>query len=47
MKSEEGGLEKGISEGVGGRGAQKPPRRIRVGAMKCEDGQVQAERAEE
>ncbi|MDD3912777.1 MAG: 50S ribosomal protein L31e, partial [Methanocorpusculum sp.] len=36
-----------INELVWARGSQKPPRRIRVRAMKFEDGQVQAELAEE
>ncbi|MDO5843769.1 MAG: 50S ribosomal protein L31e [Methanocorpusculum sp.] len=47
MKSEDVKLDKSINELVWARGSQKPPRRIRVRAMKFEDGQVQAELAEE
>ena len=47
MKSEEIKLDKSINEAVWERGSHKPPSRIRVRAMKFEDGQVQAELAEE
>ena len=47
MKSDDVKLDKSINEAVWARGSQKPPRRIRVRAMKFEDGQVQAELAEE
>ena len=47
MKSDDVKLDKSINELVWARGSQKPPRRIRVRAMKFEDGQVQAELAEE
>ena len=47
MKSDDVKLDRGINELVWSRGAQKPPRRIRIRAMKFEDGQVQAELAEE
>jgi large subunit ribosomal protein L31e len=47
MKSEDVKLDKGINEKVWERGSTKPPTKIRVRAMKMEDGQVQAELAEE
>jgi large subunit ribosomal protein L31e len=47
MKSEEIKLDRSINEAVWKRGSHKPPTRIRVRAMKFEDGQVQAELAEE
>jgi len=47
MKSEDVKLHSSINEKVWSRGSQKPPARIRVRAMKLEDGQVQAELAEE
>jgi large subunit ribosomal protein L31e len=47
MKSEDVKLDKSINEKVWENGSQKPPRKIRVRAMKFEDGQVQAELAEE
>ena len=47
LKSDDVKLDKSINEAVWARGSQKPPRRIRVRAMKFEDGQVQAELAEE
>jgi large subunit ribosomal protein L31e len=47
MKSDDVKLDKSINEAVWARGSQKPPRRIRVRAMKFDDGQVQAELAEE
>ena len=47
MKSEDIKLDQNINEAVWGRGSHKPPSRIRVRAMKYEDGQVQAELAKE
>jgi len=47
MKSEDVKLDKSINEKVWDRGSTKPPSKIRVRAMKMEDGQVQAELAEE
>jgi large subunit ribosomal protein L31e len=47
MKSEDVKLDRSINERVWDRGAEKPPSRIRVRAMKFDDGQVQAELAEE
>ncbi|HUU76636.1 MAG TPA: 50S ribosomal protein L31e [Methanoregulaceae archaeon] len=47
MKSEDVKLDASINERVWARGSQKPPSRIRIRAMKFEDGQVQAELAEE
>jgi len=47
MKSEDVKIDKGINEKVWERGSTKPPTKIRVRAMKMEDGQVQAELAEE
>ena len=47
MKSEDVKLDKGINEMVWSRGSAKPPSKIRVRAMKMEDGQVQAELAPE
>jgi large subunit ribosomal protein L31e len=47
MKSEDIKLDQSINEAVWERGSHKPPSRIRVRAMKFEDGQVQAELAKE
>jgi large subunit ribosomal protein L31e len=47
MKSEDVKIDKSINEHVWARGSQKPPAKIRVRAMKFEDGQVQAELAGE
>jgi large subunit ribosomal protein L31e len=47
MKSEEIRLDQSINEAVWARGSHKPPSRIRVRAMKFEDGQVEAEIAKE
>ncbi len=47
MKSEEIKLDQSINEAVWERGSHKPPSRIRVRAMKFEDGQVEAELAKE
>ncbi|MDD1720165.1 MAG: 50S ribosomal protein L31e [Methanoregulaceae archaeon] len=47
MKSDDVKLDRSINEKVWEHGSQKPPRRIRVRAMKFEDGNVQAELAEE
>ena len=47
MKTEDVKLDKSINEKVWSRGAEKPPSKIRVRAMKLEDGQVQAELAPE
>ena len=47
MKSEDIRLDQSINEAVWERGSHKPPSRIRVRAMKFEDGQVQAELAKE
>ncbi len=47
MKSEDIKLDTSINEKIWERGSEKPPRKIRVRAMKFEDGQVQAELAEE
>ena len=47
MKSEDVKLDKGINEKVWERGSTKPPTKIRIRAMKMEDGQVEAELAEE
>jgi large subunit ribosomal protein L31e len=47
MKSDDVRLDANINEKVWKRGSQKPPRSIRIRAMKFEDGQVQAELAEE
>jgi large subunit ribosomal protein L31e len=47
MKSEEIRLDQSINEAVWARGSHKPPSRIRVRAMKFEDGQVEAELAKE
>jgi len=47
MKSGDVKIDKSINEKVWEHGGQKPPRKIRVRAMKFEDGQVQAELAEE
>jgi large subunit ribosomal protein L31e len=47
MKSEDVKLDASINEKVWERGSEKPPRRIRVRAMKFDDGQVQAELAKE
>ena len=42
MKSTDVKLDKSINKAVWARGSQKPPRRIRVRAIKFDDGQVQA-----
>ncbi|WP_342678408.1 50S ribosomal protein L31e [Methanofollis sp. UBA420] len=47
MKSENVRLDSSINEKVWEHGSQKPPVQIRIRAMKFEDGQVQAELAEE
>jgi large subunit ribosomal protein L31e len=47
MKSEDVKLDRSINEKVWDRGSTKPPTKIRIRAMKMEDGQVQAELAEE
>lgn len=47
MKSEDIKLDKSINEKIWEHGCEKPPRKIRIRAMKFEDGQVQAELAEE
>jgi large subunit ribosomal protein L31e len=47
MKSEEIKIDPSINEAVWARGSHKPPSRIRVRAMKFEDGQVEAELAKE
>ncbi len=47
MKSEDIKIDRSINEKIWERGCEKPPRKIRVRAMKFEDGQVQAELAEE
>jgi large subunit ribosomal protein L31e len=47
MKSDDVKLDKGINEKVWSRGSSKPPSKIRIRAMKMEDGQVQAELAPE
>ena len=47
MKSQDVKLDRSINEKVWERGSEKPPRKIRIRAMKFEDGQVQAELAEE
>jgi len=47
MKSREIKLDQSINEAVWARGSHKPPARIRVRAMKFEDGQVEAELAKE
>ena len=47
MKSEAIKIDPSINEAVWARGSHKPPSRIRVRAMKFEDGQVEAELAKE
>lgn len=47
MKSEDVKLDRTINEKVWSRGSEKPPHKIRIRAMKLEDGQVQAELAAE
>jgi len=47
MKTETVKLDASINEKVWERGSEKPPRRIRVRAMKFDDGEVQAELAKE
>lgn len=47
MKSADVKLDMSINEHIWERGSQKPPSKIRVRAMKFEDGQIQAELAEE
>ncbi len=46
LKSKDVKIDKSINEAIWARGSQKPPRRIRVRAMKFEDGQIQVELAE-
>jgi len=43
MKSSDIKLDRSINEKVWELGAEKPPTKIRIRAMKMEDGQVQAE----
>lgn len=47
MKTDEANvkLDRTINEAIWRRGSQKPPRRIRVRAMRFEDGEVDAELA--
>ena len=47
MKSEDVKLDRSINESVWSRGSGKPPSKIRIRAIKMEDGQVQAELAPE
>ncbi len=47
LKSDDVKIDRSINERVWNRGAENPPPRIRVRAMKFDDGQVQAELAEE
>ena len=47
MKSDDVRLGQDINEKVWSRGTEKPPAKVRVRAMKLEDGHVQAELAEE
>jgi large subunit ribosomal protein L31e len=47
MKSDDVKLDSSINEKIWDKGSEKPPRKIRIRAMKFEDGQVQAELAEE
>ncbi len=47
MDSDNVKLDKGINERVWSRGIERPSSRIRIRAMKFEDGEVQAELAEE
>ena len=47
MKSDDVRLGQDINECIWARGTEKPPARVRVRAMKLEDGHVQAELAEE
>jgi large subunit ribosomal protein L31e len=47
MKTDNVKLDKTINEKVWSRGSEKPPSKIRIRAMKMEDGQVQAELAPE
>jgi large subunit ribosomal protein L31e len=47
MKSENVKLDSSINAKVWEHGSEKPPVQIRIRAMKFEDGQVQAELAEE
>ncbi len=47
MKSQDIKIDASINEKIWSRGSENPPSRIRVRAMKFEDGQVQAELAEE
>jgi large subunit ribosomal protein L31e len=46
MKSEDIKLDQSINERIWSRGSENPPSKIRIRAMKFEDGQVQAELAE-
>ncbi len=43
LKAEHVSLDSAISEAIWSRGSEKPPRRIRVRAVKFEDGHVEAE----
>ena len=45
MKSNDIKIAQGLNEKIWERGTEKPPARIRVRAMKFEDGQVQADLA--
>lgn len=47
LKSTDVKLDRSINEKIWDRGAEHPPSRVRVRAMKFDDGQVQAELAEE
>lgn len=47
MKSEDVKIDQSINEKIWQRGSEKPPSRIRVRAVKMEDGQVHAELASE
>jgi large subunit ribosomal protein L31e len=47
LKSSDVKLDKSINEKIWDRGSENPPSRVRVRAMKFDDGQVQAELAEE
>lgn len=46
MKSTDVKLALSINETIWARGSQRPPARVRIKAMKFEDGQVKAELAE-
>jgi large subunit ribosomal protein L31e len=47
MKTDDVKIDRSINERVWSRGSEKPPSKIRVRAMKMDDGQVQAELAPE